>query len=145
MSHFAVGIAIRDRLAGAMPELKQVRLAASLAEIADWQPSSPAVWVVWGGDRIGDTGGSGRAQIVRQEWIVALIVRNVRDVASGGGVVEEAGPLVSRLLALLMGWTPDAPVGCRPLERINAPAPGYGAGYGYFPVAFAAAIPLKGD
>lgn len=145
MSHFAAGIAIRDYLAATMPELRQVRLAASLAEIADWQPASPAVWVVWAGDRVADSGGQGRAQIVQQDWIVALIVRSVRDAASGGGVVEEAAPLMTRLLTLLMGWTPPQPAGCRPLVRIAAPAPGYGAGYGYFPVAFAAAIPLKGD
>lgn len=145
MSHFAAGMAIRDRLAGAMPELKQARLAASLQEIADWQPSSPAVWVIWDGDAIADTGGRGLAQIVRQRWVVALIVRSLRDAATGGGVVEEAGPLMSRLLKLLMGWTPPQPAGCRPLVRTNAPAPGYGAGYGYFPAAFEAAIPLIGD
>jgi hypothetical protein len=143
--HFAAGQAIAARVREAMPELKQVRIAASLAEIADWQPASPAVWVVWDGDRVADSAGRGQAQIVRQRWIVALIVRSLKEAASGGGVVETAGPLIARLLTLLMGWQPPEPSGCAPLVRIDAPAPGYGAGYGYFPVAFYAAIPLIGE
>lgn len=143
--HFAVGKAIVERLRSAMSELRQVRLAASMQEIADWQPSSPAVWVVWDGDQIMDSAGRGQAQIVRQRWIVALIVRSAADAATGGGVIEAAGPLLSKLIELLMGWLPASPVGARPLERIEAPRPGYGAGYGYFPVAFVAAIPLQGD
>lgn len=143
--HFAVGKAIVERVRAAMPELRQVRLAASMQEIADWQPSSPAAWVVWDGDQIVDTAGRGQAQIVRQRWVVALIVRSAKEAETGGGVIDAAGPLLSKLIDLLMGWLPASPVGARPLERINAPAPGYGAGYGYFPVAFAAAIPLKGD
>ncbi|MDD3610467.1 MAG: hypothetical protein PHI49_12040 [Halothiobacillaceae bacterium] len=144
LDHFAVGVAIRDRLAEALPALRQVRIAASLAEIADWQPVSPAVWVIWDGDRVAESAGRGQAQLVRQRWVVALIVRSLKDAASGGGVIEAAGPLLSRLLALLMGWQPPMP-GCRPLERTDAPQPGYGAGYGYFPLAFLAPLHLHGD
>lgn len=125
-----------------MTGLRQVRLAASLDEIADWQPSSPAVWVIWDGDRLDDHAGHGKAQMIRQRWITALVVRSVKEAAAGGGVVEAAGPMLAQLLGLLMGWQPAEPPGCRGLVRADAPRPGYGAGYGFFPLAFEAAFPL---
>lgn len=138
---FAVGGEMVARLQSAMPELRQVRLAASLAEIADWQPVSPAVWVAWDGDAIADTAGQGATQMVRQRWIAALVVRSAREADTGAGVIAAAGPLMARMIAALSGWQPQAITGCRPLRRIEAPRPGYGAGYGWFPVAFEAVVP----
>jgi len=120
-------------------DIRQVRLAAAIEEIGDITPASPAVWVIWDGDRIVDGAGAGQgaAQAVDQHWIVALLVRSARDAASGAGVTNAAGPLLSRILSALMGWQPQ---GSRALRRIEAPRPSYVTGTGIYPLAFAARI-----
>jgi len=125
-------------------DIRQVRLAASVEEIGDITPASPAVWVVWDGDRIVDGAGAGHgsAQAIDQHWIVALLVRSAKDAASGAGVTNAAGPLLSRILSALMGWQPS---GSRALRRIEAPRPSYVAGTGIYPIAFAARIVSVGN
>ncbi len=139
--YFAIGRSMVAHIRQSMSDLRQVRLASSLQEIADWQPASPAVWVVWDSDTVGASAQQGTRQQIKQRWVVALIVRSAKDAASGGGVIESAGPLLDTLLKSLMGWKPGDT--STPLLRVGAPPPGYGAGYGFFPLAFETQIVIS--
>ena len=136
-----VGAQMADRLRAQVPELRQVRMAVSIAELGDITPAAPAAWVIWDGDQIADDARSGASQCVDQRWLVVLIVRSAREADAGGGVVAEAGRLMSEALSALMGW---APTGGMALRRTSAPTPGYQAGYGYYPIAFNCRIVASG-
>ena len=136
-----VGAQMVERLRASVPELRQVRMAVSIAELGEITPAAPAAWVVWDGDQIADDARSGASQSVDQRWLVVLIVRSAKEADAGGGVVTEAGPLMSEVLSALMGWTP---MGGMALRRTTAPTPGYQAGYGYYPLAFTCRIVASG-
>lgn len=136
--YLAAGPAILERLREEMPALAAVREAADLAGVTERTLGSPEAHVIYRGDSIpaGDPrrGGEGERQVVVQSWMVVLAVRNARGAATGEGVRADAGPLISRALVALAGWSPG--VGFRPLVRVQAPAPAYSPAFGYFPLQF---------
>jgi hypothetical protein len=131
--YFDVATALVARLRAQVPQVRSVRTASSLAELAHMTPEAPSLIVCWDGDSL--PAPAECLQPVEQRWIVALTVRSARDTAGGSGVLEVAGPLMSLTLAALMGWRPALP-GAGRLRRIDAPRPAFDVGYGVFPLAF---------
>jgi len=142
--HLALAALLRARLTAELTLLRAVKSAAAIEEIADLVPAAPAAILLWDGDALVQDAGGGRVQSIDQRWLVCLVVRSAREAAANTGVLEIAGPLIAQTLRCLQGWTPDLP-GARPLKRIEAPKPGFAAGYGYFPLAFAARLIIQGD
>ncbi len=124
-------------------QVRAVFSAADLAGVAEQAQITPAVHVVYDGDRLGDEAGRHRAQQVYQRWLVIVAVRNAKGQATGKGARESAGPIISAVLAALQGWQPSPDH--QPLRRIDAPRPVFSpGGFAYFPLAFETRIDTEG-
>lgn len=134
---------IRARITAQVPEILIVEPAVGLQDIEARCLQNPSAFVLYDGDRIGDTAGRGQAQIIHQRWLVVLAVRNLRDIPGGSGVMEQAGSLLAKLLLHLQGWAPSPDH--RPLTRVQGPLPGSSVGWGYFPLAFETPLSAVGD
>jgi hypothetical protein len=134
MTYLAAEALIAERLAERLPGGTHVLTAADLAGVEARAQLTPAAHVVYDGDRLGDAGGRGLAQVVWQRWLVVIAVRNRREALSGAAAREDAGTLIAAALAALAGWAPSASHG--PLARVQAPRPAYEAGFLYVPLAF---------
>jgi hypothetical protein len=109
--------------------------AADLAGVEESAQVAPAYQVLYRGDVFAGEGDSeGGTQVVFQEWMTVIAVRNVRGGRTGAGARAEAGPLIARALRLLNGHQLSA--GFSPLKRVlPGPAPAYSdAGFAYFPI-----------
>lgn len=137
-----VGGLIEARLRDKMPELADVRQIVSLAAIEELTPAVPAALIMWDGDDITGTSGPGAAQVVRQRWIVVLAVRSAVMSNTGGGVITEAGPLLSGMIKALSGWAPSGLM--RPMVRVSGIKPGFFAGYGFYPLTYTTTLVARG-
>jgi len=136
--YLAAGPLIMQRIRDAVADIAAVLPARDLSRLAESELQSPAVFVVYDGDRLGDAAGRGGARIVHQRWLVVLAVRNAAQSDGGAALTGDAGPLLSDLLEALQGWAPS--VDHRPLYRVAAPLPGYSPAFGFYPLAFEAAL-----
>jgi hypothetical protein len=129
--------AIIARLKDQVPEMRGHFSASDLEGVVEAQQVTPAVHVLYYGDRVvsgSGTSSTGEMQCVDQLWYVVLAVRNARTPNTNEAVRADAGPLVSKVLKALQGWKPSALHG--PLKRINGADPGFKAGFAYFPYLF---------
>jgi len=78
-----------------------------------------------------------------ESFAVVVQVRNPSTQLTGEAVLGEAGPLLAECVMALLGWTPDSEA-YESLIMIAAPAPEYGAGFGYYPIAFQTRYVLSG-
>lgn len=108
---------------------------------------SPALHVLYAGDQIPGSPDSGTddgyAQVVTQQWMVIVAVRDVQDMQGGTGVRATAGPLIADVLGRLSGWEPGP--GFTPMRRVQAPGPRYVDGFGFFPLMFVTQLLFTGD
>lgn len=117
-----------------VPGLK-VLTAAQLAGVqANAQPV-PAVHVIYDGFAT-LRAENGLAEIV-ERWLTVVAVRNVRSARSGADARADAGPILDGVFAALYGWQVS---GVKPLQPILPPRPGFDAGFGYYPLAWAARL-----
>jgi len=135
-NHLALEPLLIDRLKSAVPEFRAVPGMADLAAMQESGQPTPAAHVIYQGDTLpsGNNAGQGSAQMVAQTWMVVVAVRTARDTRGGSDAREEAGPLITGVIRALSGWMPGP--GFIPMRRVNAPKPGFNAGFGYFPLAF---------
>lgn len=136
--YLAAGLLLMQRIRDAVPGVVAVLAARDLSRLAESTLQSPSVFVVYDGDRLGDAAGRGGARIVHQRWLVVLAVRNATQTDGGAALTTEAGPLISDLLSALQGWEPSEDH--RPLYRVAAPLPGFSPAFGFYPLAFEAAL-----
>jgi len=130
------------RLQDGIPELAACGSYLTLTTLQHTALVFPSVWVGYGGYQMeGDPLAQGTVQKIRQIWHVSVLVRVGTDPGSGSDVRAAAGPLITKVLKLLMGWKPGDRM--RPLELIAAPDPEYGDGVGMFHLSFACSIPLS--
>jgi len=133
---------IRARLEAGVTGAR-VLAAADLSGIPESAQVTPALHVVYDGDRLGDDGGRHRGQQVYQRWLVVVAVRNAAGQRSGAGARQAAGPLLSAVLSALLGWSPSPDH--QPMKRIDAPRPAFTpGGFAYFPLAFETRINTEG-
>lgn len=97
---------------------------------------NPAAYVIYGNYKTkGDEKNrQGKAQLITQKWVVALVVRNVTKSDSNEKVRVDAGPLLLEIFQSLNNASLSNDHGN--LFFINAMAPTYAAGVGIFPLAF---------
>lgn len=125
---------VKDQVAG----LRHVLPATELSAMKETGLPSPSAFVIYDGDRLGDSALRGQSRVVYQRWLVVLAVRNATQGDGGQAIQDEAGPLLSSILGALQGHilSPDH----RPLIRVQAPKPGYSAAFAYYPLAFETGI-----
>lgn len=135
--------AICDRLLATVSGLKA---AKRIADIADAQTTagnqSPAAFVAYDGMQPGATRAENRVQIVTVRWMVILAVRNARGQQAATGVRDEASPILSAMLAALVGWRPSDE-----FYEMGALAGGgqtFSSGFGYFWQPFGATTAIEG-
>lgn len=143
MSYLDAEQLIIDQLKLRVPDVRAVFSTAELVGVEEAAQVTPALHVIYDGDRLAGSAGRGAAQTVYQQWIVVVAVRSARDQRGGSGARYNAGPIINDALAALSGWQPSNLHG--PLQRVQAPLPGYSqGGFGYFPLAFESAIVTGG-
>lgn len=144
MNHLALEALLIARLKSAVPDFRDVLGMADLAAMQESSQTAPAAHVIYQGDSIpsGSSAGQGTAQVVVQSWLVVVAVRNARDTRGGTDARAEAGVLLTDTIKALSGW--QAAPEFRPMVRVNAPRPGFNAGFAYFPLAFEARFVTKG-
>lgn len=134
---------IVERLRDQVQDLRAVLSAADLAGVEERSQVTPALHVLYYGDRLGATQGHNAGQIVYQQWLVVVSVRNARGQVSGQAARSDAGPIMAQVIGAMLGWQPS--VDFRPFGRVTAPRPSYRpGGYAYFPLAFEAQIMTAG-
>lgn len=134
--YLVAGPLIMERLRNQITELRSVLPLAEVARLNANAIAGPLAYVMYDGDDVVEGEGrarQGASQLVRQRWMVVLGIRSAaqREAASH----EAAGPLISRVIAALAGWT------CEPfrspLYRVAAPRVDYGANFALYPLMFA--------
>lgn len=118
---FAAGSAILAQIQAQCPAFARVAYAPSLDLIAKLLPGvAPAAFVVPGPVQV--------QQPPKQTWYVAMLARNVESVAEGGALMNEAGALVSAVMAALANFVPGPEFGPLffPLEDHRYPDVGQG-------------------
>lgn len=136
-NHLALESSLIAALRERVPALRAVSGAADLANIKESAAPSPAVFVLYDGERIGETSHDRRQQVVMQRWLVVLFVKHA---GQDGGVAlrATAGELLTSIIAALSGFQPGFLFS--PLLRVNAPRPGYTPAAGWFPLAYEARV-----
>lgn len=124
---------LKAALAGPAPAA-HVLTAADLAGIKESAQPTPAVHVVWNGFRVLETRKDGIASRLDHTWLVVTAVRNVASTRTGAPARRDAGELMARAGAALMGFRPGNAAG--PLRMTSAPAAAFAAGFMYLPLAF---------
>lgn len=120
-------LAAEPHLIELLEQVEGIRKAYSSTDLAEMKERSqvtPAVHVIYRGDRIPLQAQGGAVGHVTQTWAVVLAI-NLRQ-------KEQAGVLLARLVKTLSGVV--TPLG--PLNRVNAPQPSFRPGFGYYPLTF---------
>lgn len=97
--------AILARLEEMVPGVR-ILSAADLAGIKAGRQVTPAIYLLLDNIRPESSAARGRALRIRQRWAVVVTVRNVREIKSGAGARQEAGPMITQCIQALSGWTP---------------------------------------
>lgn len=147
--YLAAGDLIAARIRETVPGVRRIE---GVGDLATWMEDEaefekqisglmPAVFVGYDGDVLGDMTGEGSDHVAGQRWLIVLAVGNYRRADTNKGVVDAAGPLLSKLMVQLNGWKP---AGFTELKRQAAPRPGYLKGVGFFPLVFATNVFVDG-
>lgn len=136
-NHLALESTLIAHLRERVPALRLVAGAADLAKLGESAAQSPAVFVVYDGERVTEISHDHARQVVLQRWLVVLFARHAGQ-DGGAALRESAGALLADLIAALAGYRPD-PLK-QPLQRVNAPRPGYTPSAGWFPLAYEARL-----
>lgn len=148
--YLAAGSLIAARITARVSSIKRVEALGQLYSLLEEEPQAmaqylsgklPAAFVGFDGEAIGDTAGDNITHVAEQRWLVVLAVGNYRRADTNQGVVDEAGPILARLVEALTGWVPE---GFTELTRQAAPRPGYLAGVGFFPLVFSTDLYIEG-
>lgn len=101
---FAAGEAIQAQLQAAVPTLRSVGYAPALNVLGKLLTMpTPAAYVV--------PGALSGSEPPRQTWYVAIHARNVANLVQGEGLMNEAGALISQVLAALAHFVPGPEFG----------------------------------
>lgn len=124
---------LKDAMAGLSPAV-HVLTAADLAGVKETAQRTPAVHLVWGGFKPLESRPDGKQVRLDHTWLVVTAVRNVAGTKAGAAARAEAGPLMARAGAALMGFRPPGVAG--PMRMTATQSAYYSAGFMYLPLAF---------
>ncbi|WP_429011715.1 phage tail terminator protein [Aeromonas veronii] len=136
LDYLQAGERLRELLTPLKPVgLKEVFVATDVAAIANLGQHSPAVHVVYQGERESEGTQSGRASSFDQLWLLVLVHRaSPREVS--------AGVWLARILQAVSGRS----CGDSTFRRVTPPVkPSYSGGAAYLPLAFTTRVKFKGE
>lgn len=125
---------VKEALADSRPQV-HVLTSRELAQLKEEAQPTPGVHVIWNGFQVLESREDGAASRLDHTWLLVAAVRNVRTVRTGEAARVEAGALLARAGAALMGYRPRNVAG--PMRLAPAPGAAQGpAGLMYVPLAF---------
>jgi hypothetical protein len=136
LDYLAAGERLRELLLPLKGQgLKDVFVATDLEAVANLGQHTPAIHVIYQGERESDTAQSGRQSVFDQVWLLVLVHRATPKEAS-------AGVWLGRMLQAVSGRAS----GDSTFRRETAPVrPSYKGGVAYLPLAFKTTVKFKGE
>ena len=136
LDYLAAGERLRELLLPLKGQgLKDVFVATDLEAVANLGQHTPAIHVIYQGERESDTAQSGRQSMFDQVWLLVLVHRATPKEAS-------AGVWLGRMLQAVSGRSS----GDSTFRRETAPVkPSYKGGVVYLPLAFKTTVKFKGE
>ena len=131
------GSEIKRLLEPLKPGLREVFLGTELADVKNLGQITPAVHILYQGDRIGEGSQSGLATKVGQSWLVVLAYRAIPGQPT-------AGVWLHRIMSAIAGKPYET--GNTTFVRVTPGArPSYSGGVAYLPLAFEVQLKFKGE
>ena len=136
LDYLAAGERLRELLLPLKGQgLKDVFVATDLEAVANLGQHTPAIHVIYQGERESETSQSGRQSAFDQVWLLVLVHRATPKEAS-------AGVWLGRMLQAVAGRA----CGDSTFRRESAPVkPSYKGGVVYLPLAFKTTVKFKGE
>lgn len=136
LDYLAAGERLRELLLPLKGQgLKEVFVATDLEAVANLGQHTPAIHVIYQGERENETTQSGRQSAFDQVWLLVLVHRATPKEAS-------AGVWLGRMLQAVAGRA----CGDSTFRRESAPVkPSYKGGVVYLPLAFKTTVKFKGE
>ncbi|MFM5879903.1 hypothetical protein ACET7V_10740 [Aeromonas sanarellii] len=136
LDYLAAGERLRELLLPLKGQgLKEVFVATDLEAVANLGQHTPAIHVIYQGERESETSQSGRQSAFDQVWLLILVHRATPKEAS-------AGVWLGRMLQAVAGRA----CGDSTFRRESAPVkPSYKGGVVYLPLAFKTTVKFKGE
>ncbi|RWT30887.1 phage tail terminator protein [Aeromonas caviae] len=136
LDYLAAGERLRELLLPLKGQgLKEVFVATDLEAVANLGQHTPAIHVIYQGERESETSQSGRQSAFDQVWLLVLVHRATPKEAS-------AGVWLGRMLQAVAGRA----CGDSTFRRESAPVkPSYKGGVVYLPLAFKRTVKFKGE
>ncbi|WP_323944292.1 phage tail terminator protein [Aeromonas hydrophila] len=136
LDYLAAGERLRELLQPLKARgLKEVFVATDLEAVANLGQHTPAIHVIYQGERESETSQSGRQSVFDQVWLLVLVHRATPKEAS-------AGVWLGRMLQAVAGRA----CGDSTFRRETAPVrPSYKGGAVYLPLAFKTTVKFKGE
>ncbi|MFM4856994.1 hypothetical protein ACEUDN_09780 [Aeromonas hydrophila] len=136
LDYLAAGERLRELLLPLKGQgLKEVFVATDLEAVANLGQHTPAIHVIYQGERESDTAQSGRQSVFDQVWLLVLVHRATPKETS-------AGVWLGRILQAVAGRA----CGDSTFRRETAPVrPSYKGGAVYLPLAFKTTVKFKGE
>lgn len=136
LDYLAAGERLRELLLPLKGQgLKEVFVATDLEAVANLGQHTPAIHIIYQGERENETSQSGRQSAFDQVWLLVLVHRATPKEAS-------AGVWLGRMLQAVAGRA----CGDSTFRRESAPVkPSYKGGVVYLPLAFKTTVKFKGE
>ncbi|MGU5738812.1 phage tail terminator protein [Aeromonas caviae] len=136
LDYLAAGERLRELLLPLKEQgLKEVFVATDLEAVANLGQHTPAIHIVYQGERENETSQSGRQSAFDQVWLLVLVHRATPKEPS-------AGVWLGRMLQAVAGRA----CGDSTFRRETAPVkPSYKGGVVYLPLAFKTTVKFKGE
>lgn len=136
LDYLAAGERLRELLLPLKGQgLKEVFVATDLEAVANLGQYTPAIHIIYQGERENETSQSGRQSAFDQVWLLVLVHRATPKEAS-------AGVWLGRMLQAVAGRV----CGDSTFRRETAPVkPSYKGGVAYLPLAFKTTLKFKGE
>ena len=100
--YFAAEEAIASRIAENVPELKS---AVGYRQPRHWSAAQRRPFVAVILEEPEPAGRNGNRTLIKQRWRITLVVDMINE-HSGANARAEAGPILTKIISALAGWTP---------------------------------------
>lgn len=139
MNHLECGDLIEARIKAEITGFADVLPISNLASMQEKSLRNPSCFVMYAGDDVTEKGMDGKLAKFRQRWLVIVATHHAQGKEQ---TRNPAGEMMHHLLETLLGWQPSARFSR--LVAVKPPAPGYGATFGYYPLAFETEVNVLG-
>lgn len=139
VNHLECGDLIEARLKAKITDFIDVLPISSILQLQEKSIRNPSCFVMYAGDDAREKGMDGKLARFRQRWLVIVATHH----AQGRDKTRNpAGEMMHLVLESLLGWQPSSRF--TRLEAATPPKPGYGATFGYYPLAFETEVNVLG-